>query len=159
MKLQVYLDTSVFSALYDDRVTERRAATEEFWGRRAQFEIATSELAREELEQTPDPARRRDLRQLLDEVTVHAISAEMRKLAANYVSAGTFAAAMYNDALPVAVAVLTRQDVLLSWNFKHLVNRRRRAQLMKRIFRWGCPRSRSWLRQRYEGFDHALFRL
>ena len=32
---------------------------------------------------------------------------------------------MYNDALHVAGAVLTQQDVLLSWNFKHLVNRRR----------------------------------
>ena len=31
------------------------------------------------------------------------------------------------DALHVASAVLTRQDILLSWNFKHLVNRRRRA--------------------------------
>ena len=139
MKLQVYLDTSVFSALYDDRVTERRHETEEFWGRRAQFEIATSELAREELEQTPDPARRRELRQLLDEVTVHAISTEMRNLAANYVQAGTFTAAMYNDALHVAAAVLTRQDVLLSWNFKHLVNRRRRAQINEENILLGLP--------------------
>jgi hypothetical protein len=36
---------------------------------------------------------------------------------------------MFNDALHVAAAVLTRQDVLLSWNFKHLVNRRRRAKV------------------------------
>jgi hypothetical protein len=34
---------------------------------------------------------------------------------------------MRNDALHVAAAVLTRQDILLSWNFKHLVNRKRRA--------------------------------
>ena len=67
MKLRIYLDTSVFSALYDDRVTERRGETEEFWERRGQFEIATSELAREELDQTPDPARRTNLRLLLDE--------------------------------------------------------------------------------------------
>ena len=139
MKLRVYLDTSVFSALYDDRVNERRGETEEFWGRKGQWEMATSELAREELEQTTDPARRTNLRLLLDEVTVHAISTEMRKLAANYVSAGTFTAAMYNDALPVAAAVLTRQDVLLSWNFKHLVNRRRRAQINEENILLGLP--------------------
>ena len=139
MKLQVYLDTSIFSALYDDRVTERRGETEEFWGRRAQFEVATSELAREELEQTPDPARRTNLRLLLDEITVHAISTEMRNLAANYVQAGTFTPAMYNDALHVAAAVLTRQDVLLSWNFKHLVNRRRRAQINEENILLGLP--------------------
>ena len=36
---------------------------------------------------------------------------------------------MYNDALHVAAAVATRQDILLSWNFRHLVNRRRRAMI------------------------------
>ncbi len=139
MKLRVYLDTSVFSALYDDRLTDRRGETEEFWERRGQFEIATSELAREELEQTPDPARRTILRRLLDGVTVHAISAEVRKLAANYVDAGTFTAVTYNDALHVAAAVLTQQDVLLSWNFKHPVNRRRRAQINEGNISLGLP--------------------
>jgi len=36
---------------------------------------------------------------------------------------------MINDAVHVAAAVLTRQDILISWNFKHLVNRRRRAKI------------------------------
>ena len=36
---------------------------------------------------------------------------------------------MYNDAVHVAAATLTRQDVLVSWNFRHLVNRRRRAMV------------------------------
>jgi hypothetical protein len=139
MKLRVYPDTSVFSALYDDRVTDRRGETEEFWGRRGQFEIATSELAGEELEQTPDPARRASLRHLLEGVTVHAISTEMRKLAVYYVDAGTFTAVTYNDALHVAAAVLTQQDVLTSWNFKHLVNRRRRAQINEGNISLGLP--------------------
>lgn len=34
-----------------------------------------------------------------------------------------------NDVMHVAAAVLNRQDILLSWNFKHLVNRRRRARI------------------------------
>lgn len=139
MKLRVYLDTSVLSALYDDRVTGRRSETEEFWRRRNQFEIATSELAQEELEQTPDLSRRALLRQLLVDVTVHAISTDMRDLATSYLGAGTFTAVTYNDALHVAAAVLTHQDVLLSWNFKHLVNRRRRAQINEKNISLGLP--------------------
>lgn len=50
-------------------------------------------------------------------------------MARNYLAAGVFSPAMFNDAVHVAAAVLTRQDILLSWNFKHLVNRRRRAQV------------------------------
>ncbi len=33
MKLKVYLDTSVFSAYFDDRAPDRRAQTVEFWER------------------------------------------------------------------------------------------------------------------------------
>jgi hypothetical protein len=65
MKLRVYLDTSVFSAYYDDRAPDRQVQTEEFWVRLAEFEAATSELAREELEQTPDLGRRTQLLKLL----------------------------------------------------------------------------------------------
>ena len=40
---------------------------------------------------------------------------------------GIFGPALRNDALHVAAAVVSRQDIPVSWNFKHLVNRRRRA--------------------------------
>ncbi len=53
----------------------------------------------------------------------------MTELAREYIAAGIFAPVTFNDALHVSAAVLTRQNVLLSWNFKHLVNRRRRAQV------------------------------
>jgi hypothetical protein len=33
MKLRIYLDTSVFSARFDERAAERQAETEEFWKR------------------------------------------------------------------------------------------------------------------------------
>ena len=65
MKLRLYFDTSVFSAYYDDRVTDRRQQTEEFWTRLNEFEVATSDLAPQELAQTPDPDRRTALQALL----------------------------------------------------------------------------------------------
>jgi len=139
MKLRVYLDTSVFSALYDDRVADRRGDTEDFWNRRERFTLATSALAREELQQTSDAARRTELLDLLKEVTIHAVTPEMKQLATSYVSSGAFTPVSFNDALHVAAAVLTDQDILLSWNFKHLVNRRRRAQINERNIVLGLP--------------------
>jgi hypothetical protein len=53
----------------------------------------------------------------------------MNQLGQRYVSEGVFTATMLSDALHVAAAVISRQDVLLSWNFRHLVNRRRRAKV------------------------------
>ena len=127
LKLRVYLDTSVFSAYIDERAPERRAETEEFWKRLHQYDVSTSDLARQELSRTPDPALRDKLVKLLEGLTLHRIDSETKNLAQHYIRSGVFQPTMADDALHVAAAVMTRQDILLSWNFKHLVNRRRRA--------------------------------
>ena len=139
MKLKIYLDTSIFSAYFDDRAPDRRAQTEEFWARIAAFEPATSELTREELEKTPDAARRTKLVSLLDSVTLHPVTEEIERLAQNYVNAGVFSPLMLNDAVHVAAAVVTLQDILLSWNFKHMVNRTRRARVNEVNISLGLP--------------------
>jgi len=99
----------------------------------------TSELAREELEQTLDPTRRSQLLTLLDGLTIYPLTDEIRHLAQQYLGAGVFTPLMLNDALHVAAAVLNRQDILLSWNFKHLVNRRRRARVNDINISLGLP--------------------
>ena len=129
MKLRVYLDTSVFSAYYDDRVLDRQVGTREFWQRFEEFEVTTSALTVEELYQTADRTLRKKFQKLVADVTIHPVIDEMKHLAQHYLEVGVFSPAMFNDALHVAAAVLPRQAVLLSWNFKHLVNRRRRAQV------------------------------
>ena len=139
MKLKIYLDTSVFSAYFDDRAQDRRAQTMEFWERIASFDACTSELAREELQNTPTADRRKHLLRLLAGLTLHSITEEMRQLSERYVQAGVFTAIMMNDAVHVAAAVLTRQDLLLSWNFKHLVNRVRRAKINQVNVSQGIP--------------------
>ncbi len=127
MKLRLYLDTSVFSAYLDDRAPERRDLTLELWSRLGDFEVSTSEVARRELQDTPDLQRRSELLDLLNEVTVHPVTNETESLAETYLAAHVFSRKSIDDALHVAVCVLTRQDLLVSWNFRHLVNRRRRA--------------------------------
>ena len=139
MKLRIYLDTSIFSAYYDDRAPDRRAQTEEFWARITAYEASASELTREELEKTPDAPRRTKLLKLLESVTLHPVTEEMQRLTQEYVKAGVFTPAMLNDAVHVATAVLTRQDILLSWNFKHMVNRTRRAKVNQVNTSLGLP--------------------
>ena len=131
VKLRIYLDTSVFCAYFDDRVTDRQAETETFWKRLSQFEVSISELTTQELFQTPNQALREKYQELLKGIASHPVTDEMKSLAQQYLNAGVFTPAMFNDALHVAAAVLTRQDVLISWNFKHLVNRRRRAMVIQ----------------------------
>ena len=71
--------------------------------------------------------------------TVHALTGDMRELARQYIRDAVFTPAIVNDALHVAAAVFARQDVLLSWNFKHLVNRQRRARINSVNVSLGLP--------------------
>ena len=54
-----------------------------------------------------------------------AISPEAEELAAAYIKGGVVAGSMRADALHIALAVVVRADVLVSWIFKHIANLRR----------------------------------
>jgi hypothetical protein len=89
--------------------------------------MQVSELTVKELQATRDPAIRKQMMELIQPVTVLPVNDEARDLAHNYLSRGVFSAGMTEDALHVAIAVVSRCEMIVSWNFKHLVNRRRRA--------------------------------
>ncbi len=127
MKLRVYLDTSVISALFDDSVPDRWTLTREFWSRKDNYDISTSSLTQIELNQTNNVEQRSKFNDLIVSLNIFPLTEEMRNLANHYILQNVFTHSMFNDAAHVAAAVLSRQDVLLSWNFRHLVNRSRRA--------------------------------
>lgn len=131
MKTRLYLDTSVLSLLDDDRSPERRDLTREFWVRRGEFDLATSEITRQEIMETGDAVRREAMLAALADVRLLPLAAEQERLAATYVARGIFPPTVLIDALHVAVAVLTDHDVVVSWNFKHMVNQRRRAMIQQ----------------------------
>jgi hypothetical protein len=129
MKLKIYMDTSVFSAYFDDRAPDRKSLTAEFWKNLAAYDPATSSLAVEELRQTNDLQLRAKMESLIAGLNLIVVTGEMTELAGKYIAAGAFTGTMYNDAVHVAAATLSRQEVLVSWNFRHLVNRRRRPMV------------------------------
>jgi len=126
VRLRLYLDTSVISANVDERLPERRRATLEFWERLADYDVAISELTLTEI-RAARPVLREGMLIQIAGFRVLPVSEGARNLAGEYVQRGVFSAAMAMDALHVALAVTTGQDILVSWNFRHLVNRRRRG--------------------------------
>jgi len=52
--MKIYLDTSVISALFDERNLERKALTEEFSSKIAIYDTYISELTVAEIKRTPD---------------------------------------------------------------------------------------------------------
>ena len=139
MKQRISLDTSVLSALGDVRAPDRQALTRDFFLRLHEFEVSTSDITRHEVFGTRDKVRCAEMLSLLSRFAVLPVIDEARTLAGKYLASGIFPPSVPEDALHVAVAVLARQDVLVSWNFKHLVNQRRRAAVDSLNLSLGLP--------------------
>ena len=123
--MRLYLDTSVFSAYYDTRTPERMQATRDFWQLLVLHDLLCSDLTEQELSQaTADLADR--LRDLTRGFRIVPIDASMRKLALAYVDRGVVPARYYDDGLHIAAAVYSNANVLVSWNFRHMVKRNTR---------------------------------
>jgi len=118
----LYLDTSVPSAYYDERVKERQEATIKFWREvLPDYQVHISETTIEELEDTKDETLRRNLRKLIKGFKVLKINEKIRDLASAYVEKGVFSEKYIDDALHVAIASFYEISYVVSWNFEHLV--------------------------------------
>lgn len=128
-RLRVYFDTSVISALFDDRDPGRRDLTRTFWSELQRFDPCASPLVLREIGATPDADKRHLMLAQVEPLRLVAWRDEMATLAQAYLQQGVFPPAMRADAEHVAVAVVDQIPILVSWNFRHLVNRGRRIQV------------------------------
>lgn len=121
MRRRIYTDTSVVGGCLDE---EFRTYSTQLFGRfRAGLDILVlSDLTLAELEGAP-PQVREILQtvpeEALEEVTFDPAASE---LAQEYLTAGVIGSVHLLDARHIATATVRRVDVLVSWNFKHIVN-------------------------------------
>ncbi len=128
-KLRIYLDTSVISAYVDPRDRGRQELTRQFWEQLPGYAPHICPIVVEEISNTPDMARRKEMLELVAPFAVLPWEEEMERLARGYIEAGAFGRAMIQDARHVAACAVAGIPVLLSWNFRHMVNRTRRIRV------------------------------
>lgn len=128
MKQTLYLDTSVISAYYDDREPEKQEQTKEFWKKLAEYQTFTSEIAVREIRENKDLKRKEKLLRLIEEFEILGLNTAAKKLADEYVRENIIPEKYRDDALHLAIASVNGLDILVSWNFEHLVNRKTRLQ-------------------------------
>lgn len=121
MKRRIYTDTSVIGGCLDE---EFAVESERLFDRFRQGDdvIAISELTMLELEGAPNVVR-----EVLNNVPdAHREDVEFTeaasRLATEYLRAGVVGSTSRIDAQHIATATVHRTDVLVSWNFKHVVN-------------------------------------
>ena len=98
MVQQVYLDTSVISALFDERNPERKSLTESFFEAENDFDVFISEITRAEVERTPDSELRSKMRTMLAQFGQLPLTDDVEWLAGEYIHHGAVPASYTEDA-------------------------------------------------------------
>ena len=117
--LRIYIENSVIGGYFDEEFQEyTRKLFQDFKNKKYIPIISSHVIA--ELENGAPEKIIENLKTLnYDEITVNE---EMIQLAEKYMEHKIVSKKYYSDALHIAVATVSAVDVLVSWNFKHIVN-------------------------------------
>jgi hypothetical protein len=124
VKLRVYTDTSAFGGCEDEEFAEHSVRLLDSFVRGERV-LVLSSLTVQELAMAPAEVRGRLATVPQEHVELLQLDAEARELAEDYIEAAVLTARMRADAQHIAIATVGRVDVLVSWNFKHIVNLQR----------------------------------
>jgi hypothetical protein len=120
-KLTLYVDTSVLGGYFDKEFAE---ITQPFFDNlsTSNYTIMYSSITEEELIFAP-----KQVIELLTSIPLNLkkrvdLSKETLILADTYIQEGVVGKTSREDCLHIALATINKADILVSWNFKHIVN-------------------------------------
>jgi hypothetical protein len=121
---RIYLDTSVFGGYFEP---EFELWTNVLFDRilKKEYKVLLSRLTDIELENAPLQVR--DLANSLQQENIEwlDITIQSVQLADRYIVEKVVGPTSHSDCIHIAIATLNYADVLVSWNFKHIVNHKR----------------------------------
>ena len=120
-KLRVYIDTSVIGGCFDeDFLTWSNGLMKDV--KLGHFKAVVSEITSREIEDAPEQVKikYKDLIDYGSEILI--VEEESLNLLAQYQKRKILPEKFSNDMLHIALATIAEVDILVSWNFKHIVH-------------------------------------
>jgi len=121
---RLYLDTSIFGGYFEDEFS--------FWTKLLVDKIVNKEIKiiysrLTDIELAPAPKKVRDLVKMLPQEQLEFVDLtdESTHLAEKYLFEKVVGKSSRADCIHIALATIHKADVLVSWNFKHIVNLQR----------------------------------
>lgn len=131
-KIRCYLDTTVLNFAFADDSPEKRAITVSFLESLAQIseEVFISDEVVREINRASEP-KKTQLEGLLRNINpaLLEIDKEAMELAERYIKEGIIPERYRADALHIAVSVVNEVEVIVSWNFEHIVKLKTRTRV------------------------------
>jgi len=119
MKQRFYIDTSVWGGIFDKEFEQETTLLFDM-AKKESIECLYSDITESELAKAPEKVW------LFFEAFPNKqkveITPEVLKLAETYVNENVVGNTSFDDCVHIATATVHRADLLVSWNFKHIVN-------------------------------------
>ena len=124
-RLKVYLDTSVVSYLYQEDAPEKMQDTLSLWElfKEGVYEVYVSDIVFREIDRCSEK-KLNILLDYLDQIEYHEVETDSNtiELAEKFIDFGILKKKSFDDCQHIAAAILAGCDIIISWNFKHIVN-------------------------------------
>ena len=121
---RIYLDTSVFGGYFEQEFKQWSIILfDKIFNK--EYRVIFSEVLDGELENAPEKVRKLALR-IPDSINEYvSLTDQAIQLGEQYIKEGVVGKTSRADCFHIALATLNNVDVLVSWNFKHIVNYKR----------------------------------
>jgi predicted nucleic acid-binding protein len=118
---RIYLDTSVIGGYYDSEFEEdTRILFEKI--KLERFHVILSDITEGELQEAPEMIRNLFIELSAGLSTKIELTEEAVQLADSYLAGKVVGKTSRVDCFHIALATIHQVDILVSWNFKHIVN-------------------------------------
>ena len=118
---RLYFDTSVFGGVYDEEFEETSNLLFEKV-RLGQIVCVYSDLSETELQNAPQRVRQYFADLPKEHLQFVEVTEEAYELAQKYIDENVVGKTSTDDCKHIATATINKVDILVSWNFKHIVN-------------------------------------
>jgi len=121
VRQRFYFDTSVFGGVYDIEFEEDSIQLFEKV-KLGQITCVYSDLTEGELFEAPEKVKIlfSDLKK--ENIEIVSVNDEAVELARKYIDEKVVGETSFDDCVHIALATIHKVDILVSWNFKHIVN-------------------------------------
>jgi predicted nucleic acid-binding protein len=124
-RLRLYLDTSTISHLFTVDAPEKMEETNRLWTDmiKGKYDVFISPVVINEIKKCTEP-RQSMMLEKTEQLKLHILKEtdEIFALADEYIKGGVLGKKSRDDCLHIAYAVIYNCDIIVSWNFRHLVN-------------------------------------
>lgn len=124
MRNRIYVDVSVIGGCSDEEFADPSIQLSQRFVSGDSI-LVLSDLTLQELDPAPDHVTAHLAGIPEANIEMLSLGDEASELARAYLSAGVLPGRMHVDAQHIAIATVGRVDILVSWNFKHIVNLQR----------------------------------